>query len=37
MGVGYGVALNPGWEVGIDMEPERVRQLTGEAAGPQSG
>jgi hypothetical protein len=27
MGVGYGIALNPGWEVGMDMEPEMVEQL----------
>ena len=26
-GVGHGIALNPGWEVGIDMEPDMVEQL----------
>ena len=26
-GAGNGIALNPGWEVGIDMEPEMVEQL----------
>jgi hypothetical protein len=24
---GIGIALNPGWDVGIDMEPEMVQQL----------
>jgi len=33
MGVGYGIALNPGWEFGIDMEPDMVRQLAGSEAG----
>ena len=32
MGTGYGISLNPGWEFGIDMEPDMVRQLAG--AGP---
>lgn len=27
MGGGYGIALNPGWEVGIDLEPDMVTQL----------
>ncbi len=27
MGTGYGIALNPGWDVGIDMEPSMVEQL----------
>ena len=27
MGSGYGVALNPGHEVGMDMEPDMVEQL----------
>lgn len=27
MGIGYGVALNPGCEVGFDMEPEMLSQL----------
>jgi len=31
MGEGFGVALNPGWEFGIDMEPELIRQLAGGA------
>lgn len=28
MGAGHGVALNPGCEVGFDMEPEMVSQLS---------
>lgn len=27
MGSGYGIALNPGWDVGFDMEPEMVVEL----------
>jgi hypothetical protein len=27
MGGGYGIALNPGWEAGIDLEPDMVTQL----------
>lgn len=27
VGVGHGIALNPGCEVGFDMEPEMLRQL----------
>jgi hypothetical protein len=27
MGIGYGVALNPGCEVGFDMEPEMLGQI----------
>jgi hypothetical protein len=27
MGTGCGIALNPGWEMGFDMEPETVSQL----------
>jgi hypothetical protein len=27
MGSGCGITLNPGWEVGFDMEPETVSQL----------
>jgi len=27
MGTGCGIALNPGWEIGFDMEPETVSQL----------
>ncbi len=27
MGTGYGIALNPGSEVGFDMEPETVNEL----------
>ncbi len=26
-GVGYGISLNPGWESGMDLEAEAVRQL----------
>lgn len=33
MGVGYGIALNPGLEFGIDMEPDMVRQLAGGPPG----
>ena len=29
MGVGFGISLNPNWPVGIDLEPEIVKQLTG--------
>ena len=29
---GAGVTINPGWEVGIDLEPEVVGQLMAEAA-----
>ena len=29
MGSGYGVAINPGWSVGIDMDPDMVDQLAG--------
>ena len=29
MGVGFGISLNPNWPVGIDIEPEIVKQLTG--------
>jgi hypothetical protein len=31
MGQGFGVSLNPGWEFGIDMEPEMVQRLSGQA------
>lgn len=27
-GIGFGISLNPGWPVGIDLEPEAVQQLT---------
>jgi len=30
---GQGIALNPGWEVGIDMEPDMVQQLARGQAG----
>lgn len=30
VGLGYGIALNPGWDVGLDLEPELVRQLAGD-------
>ncbi len=26
-GIGHGVSLNPGWDVGMDMEPEMVERL----------
>ena len=29
VGSGYGVAINPGWSVGLDMDPDMVNQLTG--------
>ena len=29
MGVGFGISLNPDWPVGIDLEPEIVKQLSG--------
>jgi hypothetical protein len=29
MGSGVGISLNPGWPVGIDMEPQVVAQLAG--------
>lgn len=28
VGVGVGISLNPGWEVGLDLEPAIVEQLT---------
>jgi len=28
MGSGFGIALNPGWEVGIDMSPDMVQHLS---------
>lgn len=32
VGVGVGVALNPGWETGLDMEPEMIQQLRGQSS-----
>lgn len=29
VGSGYGVAINPGWSVGIDMDPDMVDQIAG--------
>jgi hypothetical protein len=29
VGAGIGISLNPGWEVGMDMEPGQVQQLAG--------
>jgi len=29
MGVGFGISLNPDWPVGIDLEPEIIKQLSG--------
>ena len=29
VGSGYGVAINPGWAVGIDLDPEMVDQIAG--------
>jgi len=28
MGSGFGIALNPGWDVGIDMTPDMVQHLS---------
>lgn len=36
MGQGLGIALNPGWSVGMDMEPELLKALTG-AGGDGDG
>ena len=30
LGDGYAIALNPGWDIGFDMEAEMVRRLKGE-------
>lgn len=30
---GHGISLNPGWEVGMDMEPDVVQQLVRSQAG----
>lgn len=32
VGSGEGVALNPGWETGLDMEPEMIDQLRGQGS-----
>ena len=29
VGSGFGVAINPGWAVGIDMDPDMVDQIAG--------
>ncbi len=29
VGSGFGVAINPGWSVGLDMDSDMVNQLTG--------
>lgn len=34
MDVGFGIMINPGDELGLDMEPELVRQLAESAAAP---
>ena len=31
-GAGHGISLNPGWEVGMDMEPDMVEQLARDQA-----
>ena len=31
MGGGYGIAINPGWEVSIDLDPDTVTQLARQA------
>lgn len=33
-GSGYGIALNPGWQVGIDLDPDTVQQLAAMAGNP---
>lgn len=33
MGVGCGIVINPGWAVGLDMEPNMVKGLLEEAGG----
>ncbi len=32
MGAGYGVAINPGWDLGIDLDEETVAALAAQAA-----
>lgn len=34
MGSGLGLTLNPGWEAGLDMEPETVQQLLAAGNAP---
>lgn len=34
MGSGLGLTLNPGWEAGLDMEPDMVQQLLGAGDAP---
>ena len=34
MGAGFGIMINPGDELGLDMEPELVQQLAKSAAAP---
>jgi hypothetical protein len=36
MGSGYGIMLNPGSEVGFDMEPETVQDLIRQLAGGET-
>lgn len=33
MGVGYGISINPDWDVGIDLEPGMIEQLRGTPSG----
>lgn len=33
MGGGYGISINPNWELGLDLEPDTVTQLAQLAAG----
>lgn len=33
MGSGLGLTLNPGWEAGLDMEPDTVQQLLASGGG----
>lgn len=36
MGTGYGIVLNPGWDVGLEMEPDMVAQLAHLAEGQKA-
>lgn len=32
MGAGFGISINPGWNVGLDLDPDMVHQLAAQAA-----
>lgn len=36
-GTGYGISLNPGWDLGLDLDPETVAQLASLAAAASAG